>query len=170
MELDVLISKEEIRDKISSVAQVLNQRYHGQEVVLVAVMKGALCLVSDLLRELTVPCTLELIQASSYGQRGSEKGELRVSGLDEFELVGKNALVIDDIFDSGQTLSHVMSKIKEKQPRTAASLVLLSKKIRRQFGYQPDYVLFEIDDHFVVGYGLDYKEYYRGLPAVCIWR
>ncbi|MES2344670.1 MAG: hypoxanthine phosphoribosyltransferase [Chlamydiota bacterium] len=164
--LEVVISEEEILKKISSVAKQLDHDYAGQEIVIVIVMKGAICLVADLIRHLSSPCSLEFVRGSSYGARGVERGDLIITGLEAMNVTGKNVLVVDDIFDSGTTLTEIVNQFKKLQPITLKSLVLLSKKVERTVNYTPDYVLFEIENRFVVGYGLDYKEHYRGLPGI----
>jgi hypoxanthine phosphoribosyltransferase len=160
-----LISEEEIRQKVAEVAKVLDAVYAGRELTIVMVMKGALCLAADLIRQLKTPCAIEMIQASSY-RGATHRGELFIRGIEEMELASKEVLLIDDIYDSGETLSRIVAKIQEKHPKTLKSLVLLSKKVARSSPYIPDHVLFEIDNVFVVGYGLDYNEHYRGLSGI----
>lgn len=166
--LSPLITKEEISQKISSVAAQIKQDYAGKDLVIVMVMKGALCLVADLIRELDVSLDIEYVQCSSYGARGTERGELTVLGLDKLRIHNRDVLIVDDIFDSGHTMVTLVDALKEKHPRTVKSLVLLLKDVPHITDYRPDYVLFPIENQFVVGYGLDYKEQYRGLPGVYI--
>lgn len=163
-----LLSAEQIRSRINEIAVAINTHYQGEELALVIVMKGAVFLAADLMRQLKLPCTLDCVRASSYGIRGSERGGLTLFGLEELTLLGKNVLVVDDIYDSGNTLFQIISSIKQQQPRSLRSLVLLKKEVARQIEYTPDYVLFEIKEAFVVGYGLDYKERYRELPGIFI--
>ena len=164
--LKKLISPDEIQRRVKEIASLLDQEYQGEELVLVAVMKGAVCIAADLLRSLTVPVTFEWIQASSYGQKGATRGDLRIIGEENLDVTSKHVLLVDDIFDSGFTLTHILSKLAKKNPRSLKSLVLLSKRVKREHAYEPDYVLFSVDDHFVVGCGLDFKEHYRGLPGI----
>lgn len=167
--IEPLISQDEIKNKISQVAQALDRTYQGEELTIVMVMKGALCLTADLIRQLQTPCTVEYVQAASYGQKGAQRGELKLIGLEDLHLVGKNVLLVDDVYDSGETLTRILSKLEEKHPKTLKSLVLLSKNAKRNVTYTPDYVLFSIENQFVIGYGLDYKEGYRGLPGIYIF-
>lgn len=164
--LSVLISKEEIAQKIQEVALQMQQEGLTQDLVMVMVMKGALCLVADLLRALPFSVEIESVQCSSYGARGMERGELTVNGLQSLDIQGRDVLLVDDIFDSGHTLNTVANALRQKHPRSLRSLVLLVKNVPRTIPWRPDYVLFEIENHFVVGYGLDYKEKYRGLEAI----
>lgn len=164
--LDLLISPDEIAEKVQEVAQELNSAYKGKELTILAVMKGGIFLASDLMRHLTITYTLECIKASSYGQNGTKRGELTITGIDKLDLTGKDVLVIDDIFDSGNTMSGIASKLKDRHTNSVKTMVLVIKDVPRTITYRPDYVLFTIPDRFVVGYGLDYKEYFRGLPGV----
>jgi hypoxanthine phosphoribosyltransferase len=166
--LEPLISPDQIRQKVADIAKAIDQQCAGEELTIVMVMKGAFCLTSDLIRELKSVSVIEYLKASSYGKLGVQRGELILTGIEELHLAGKNVLLIDDIYDSGETLSQIISKLKTQNPKTLKSLVLLSKKGKRQIKYTPDYVLFDIEDQFVVGYGLDYKEHYRGLPGIYI--
>ena len=164
-----LISAEEIKQKVDQFAAILEAVYQGEELVVVMVMKGAFCLTADLIRGMKIPLTIETIRASSYGQGGTQRGELTITGLTDIELTGKNVLVIDDIIDSGTTLAQIVAKIGEKKPKSVKSLVLLSKNVPRAIDYSPDFVLFDIENQFVVGYGLDYKELYRNLPGIYLY-
>jgi hypoxanthine phosphoribosyltransferase len=164
--VELLISRDAIEDRILDVARALDVQYEGEELTIVMVMKGALCITADLIRALKIPCTIEAVKASSYGERGAKRGELQILGLEEVNLFSKNVLIVDDIFDSGQTLLQIFSKLKEKNPKSLKSLVLLEKNVDREISYLPDYILFSIENLFVIGYGLDYKEHYRGLPGI----
>ncbi len=167
-ELELMISEKEINEKICEIGKIIDREYAGEELTIIMVMKGAVCLVADLIRNIHIPCSIEFVQACSYGQRGMLRGVLTINGLDNVEIHSKNILLVDDIFDSGTTLTSILDAISLKKPKTLKSLVLLSKNIPRETKYKPDHVLFTIEDRFVVGYGLDYKELYRGLPGVYV--
>jgi hypoxanthine phosphoribosyltransferase len=164
--MDLLISPEEISQKVSEVAAVLNEDYRGEELTVLVTLKGAICISADLIRHLNVPVQIEFIKASSYGQNGTERGVLTIHGIEKLDLTSRNILVVDDIFDTGHTMSGIIDQLREKNPKSLKSLVLLQKKVPRQITYRPDYTLFEIENRFVIGYGLDYKEYYRELPGI----
>ncbi|MDB6081609.1 MAG: hpt [Chlamydiia bacterium] len=166
--LQLLISQENIAKKISEVALKIDNDYRNEELTIVMVMKGAVCVTTDLIRKLHIPITLEYIKASSYGKNGATAGELKITGLDTLDLAGKNVLIVDDIFDTGNTMTTLVRKFQEKGPKSIQTLVLLSKQIPRKTAYRPTYTLFEIADRFVVGYGLDYKEQYRQLPGIYV--
>jgi hypoxanthine phosphoribosyltransferase len=168
--IELLISQDEIKSKIAEFALMIDTQYQGKELMIVMVMKGALCFTADLIRELKIPCTVNYVRASSYGQHGKRPGELKISDLEELDLSSKNVLLVDDIYDTGATLSQIVAKLKEMNPRSLKSVVLLAKKVDRDVVYTPDYTLFNIENQFVIGYGLDYKEYYRGLPGVYIFK
>jgi len=164
----LLISKEQIDSRIKEVASEINQKYEGKEITLVMVMKGAIYITADLMREITVPSILEYVSASSYGQNGTVSGELTLQGLKDLSLKGKHVILIDDIFDTGKTMTAIKEKLLLQEPASIKTLVLLLKNRPRATTAVPDYALFPIEDEFVVGYGLDYKELYRGLPGVFV--
>lgn len=169
MQLDLLISHEEIQNEIANVAAQLELEYLQEEIVIVMIMKGSLCLVADLIRAISIPCIIETIQASSYGMQGKVRGDLQIRGIEALDITAKNVLIVDDIFDSGNTLFQVYLALTQKNPKSLKSLVLLSKNASC-VNYKPDYILFPIEDRFVVGYGLDYKEYYRGLQGIYVFK
>lgn len=169
-DMELLISQDEIKAKTAAVAKIIDKDYQGEELTVVMVMKGAICVAADLIRELKTPTAIEFVTASSYGQNGVSRGELTISGLDKIDLAGKNVLLVDDIFDSGHTITKIMAKLGQKNPKSIKSLVMLVKNVERDVTYVPDYVLFHIENQFVIGYGLDYKEFYRGLPGVYIFK
>lgn len=164
--MDLLISQEEINLKIQETAAVIDRDYKEKNLAIVMVMKGAVCVASDLMRAIKTPFTLEYVKASSYGQNGTTPGELYLEGIENLDIEGKDVLVVDDIFDTGRTMDRILQKLKTKNPNSLKALVLLIKDVPHKVSLLPDYILFTIPDRFVIGYGLDYKEYYRGLPAI----
>jgi hypoxanthine phosphoribosyltransferase len=168
VKLKPLIDKKQIASKIAIVAREIDREYQDKDLVILMVLKGAVCLVADLIRAITVPCGIEVVQCMSYGEGGIKRGDLKILGLEPLELEGRDVLIVDDIFDSGHTLSSLIHALQGKKTRSIKSLVLLKKNVSRTTTLCPDYVLFEIENHFVVGYGLDFKEHYRGLPGVFI--
>jgi len=132
-------------------------------------MKGAICFGADLIRKIKNPkATLNYIHCSSYGQQGSKRGELTITNLDKLDITSKHVILIDDIFDSGTTLSSVSSILRTKSPVSLKTLVVLEKRGKNITNFNPDISLFKIEDKFVVGYGLDYKELYRGLNGIYV--
>lgn len=164
LQLQLLISADQIEERLERVARKLEKDYEGQEITIIMVMKGSFILIADLMRHLHLPVCLDTIHCSSYGH--GIKGELTVEGIQKLDIKGKHILVIDDIFDTGETLAEVVKQVGEKEPASLKSLVLLQKDVPHSTDYRPTIALFDIEDRFVVGYGLDYKEYYRGLPDI----
>lgn len=167
--LKPLIPKEQIAEKLHDTAFQIQQDYQGKDLVVVMVLKGSLCLVADLIRELDLPLDVQVVQCSSYGARGTQRGELTIFGLDRLNIHNRDVLIVDDIFDSGHTMNALIDALKQKQPRSIKSLVLLSKNVPHISDYRPEYVMFDIENLFVVGYGLDFKERYRGLDGVYVY-
>ena len=166
--LELMISQDEIKSKIVQLSELIDQEYKNEEIVLLMIMKGSFIFTSDLIREIKTPCAIEFVKCSSYGKRGKERGKLTIEGLDKLDIKSKHVIVVDDIFDSGATLSSVMREVEKMEPKSLKSLIMLLKKTPKRLPNidLPDYTLFEIEDKFVVGYGLDYKEYFRGLKGV----
>lgn len=164
--MDELISSETIAEKIKESALQIEKDYQDKNLTVVMIMKGSICVTSDLIRQLQIPFKLDYIKASSYGNNGMAAGELTISGLDNLDIEGRDVLLIDDIFETGNTILKVCKQLEKKNPKSIKTLVLLVKDIERKTEYLPDYVLFNIQDRFVIGYGLDYKEFYRGLPSI----
>jgi hypoxanthine phosphoribosyltransferase len=162
----LLLSEKQICEKVAEAARWIDERYEEEEILLIAVLKGSVCFVADLIRLLSTPFQLEFVCAQSYGMRGTKPGELTLKGLEDLDLQGRHLLVIDDIYDTGQTLSHICKALKEQNPKTVTTLTLLRKILPQQGLFKPDYVCFDIEDRFVIGYGLDYKEHYRGLKEI----
>lgn len=163
--LSSLISPEEIAEKIRLIAFEINRQYKGKELTLIVVLKGAMCMAADLMRLIEVPFTVETVRAESYGARGTTPGELTLTGIERLEIAGRDLLIIEDIYDTGRTLDKISQALLEKNPKSLKTVVLLCRKSAPK---RPDFTLFEISDEFVVGYGLDYKEHFRGLPGIFI--
>jgi hypoxanthine phosphoribosyltransferase len=165
--LRVLIEPAKIKSKVKEIARIIERDYQSKDLVIVMILKGALCIAADLIREIHLPFNLEAIQCSSYGELGSQRGELKVSGLERINVHTRDVLIVDDIFDSGHTMAALYKELRKQNPRSIKSCVLLSKNVPH-ITDKPDYVLFDIENEFVVGYGLDYKELYRGLSGIYV--
>ncbi len=161
----LLISKEQIDSRVKEIAAEINQEYQGKEIILIMILKSAVCITADLMREVTVPCVLECVKASSY-RSGIVSGELTLRGIEDLSLKDKHVILIDDIFDTGKTMTAIKEKLLLQEPASLKTLVLLLKNRPRTITAVPDYVLFTVEDKFVVGYGLDHNEFYRNLPGV----
>lgn len=166
--LTPFISSEVLQKKIAETALQLDKEYNGQPITIVMVMKGAVFITVDLMRQLNTPVQLEYLKASSYGKNGTQRGTLTITGLEHLNIQDKHVLIIDDVFDSGNTIKTIKDQLQAKNPKSLKSLVLFEKKIPRAINYRPDYALFEIGNEFIVGYGLDYKEHFRELPGIYV--
>lgn len=162
----ILIGEQEIRAGIERVAAEIRAEYAGDEPTVVAVLKGSVVFVADLIRRLPIPLHLAFAWAESYRQ-GTVSGRLELGGLPEpAELAGRRVLLVDDILDSGRTLEALCAELFVRGAREVRTCVFLDKRARRVVGLEADHVCFEVDDVFVVGFGLDYRGRYRNLPYV----
>ena len=164
--INVLISEETLDAKIKEIGEKISKEYEGQQVHLLCILKGSVFFTCELAKRITVPVTMDFMSVSSYGDGTSSSGVVRIAkDLDE-SIEGKNVIVIEDIIDSGRTLSYLLEILQKRNPRSMKLCTLLDKPDRRVKDVKVDYVGFEIPDEFVVGYGLDYAQKYRNLPYI----
>ena len=161
----VLITQPHLARRIKLMAREIEQDFAGRETVVVALLSGTIMFLADLMRHLNLPLRLDFMGVSSYGA-GTESGELVITKELRLDVRGRDVLLVDDILDTGKTLSRVVPILRALKPRRIKTCVLLNKAARRVEKIQADYVGFEIPDFFVIGYGLDYAERYRQLPFV----
>ncbi len=177
-DLKVLISREEIAKRVAELGAQITKDFTGQSIIFVGVLKGAAIFLSDLARQVSLDCTFDFIGVSSYGNRPSPQAELK-KGWDstgeakltkdvDQSMQGKNLIVVEDILDTGLTLTFLKKLLLAHQPKSLKIAALLDKPSRRKLPLEGDYVGFKIPDEFVVGYGLDYAEKYRNLADICI--
>ena len=152
----VLISEEQLQAKVAELGAQISRDYEGKDLLLVSILKGSVVFMADLMRAITEPCSIDFMVVSSYGG---------AKDLDQ-DLSGKDVLIVEDILDTGVTLSHLVPMLKLRRPNSVRLCTILSKPSRRKVDIEPDYCGFEVPDEFVVGYGLDYDEKYRNLPYV----
>lgn len=164
--MKILLSQEQLGEGVRRLACQLNAHYAQQPLVIVGVMTGSLVLVADLIRQLDMPLRVGVVQARSYRGSATAPGELAIHAELLPELARRHVLLVDDIFDTGQTLAALLSQMAMLEPASLRSAVLLRKLGRQQVAISPDHVAFEIPNEFVVGYGLDYRDEYRNLPFV----
>lgn len=162
----VMLSEEEVDQKIEELGKRISEDYAGKEVHLICVLKGSVFFTCELAKRITVPVTLDFMSVSSYGADTKSSGIVKiVKDLDE-SIQGKDVIVIEDIIDSGRTLSHLMKLLSQRGPKSMKLCTLLDKPERRVVEVDVDYTGFNIPDEFVVGYGLDYDQRYRNLPYI----
>ena len=161
----VLIRADQIEQRVKSLAREIERDFHNREMVVVSLLNGTVMFLADLIRHLNLPLRLDFIGVSSYGL-GTESGELVFTKELRLDVRGRDVLLVDDILDTGRTLSRVLPKLRALKPRRIKICVLLDKPSRRVENIRADYAGFEIPDYFVVGYGLDFAERYRNLPFV----
>ena len=167
--MKVLLPHDAIQARIREMGREIARDYAGRDPHLVGVLKGACTFMTDLARSVDLPLTLDYIAVSSYGAATKSSGEVKlVKDLDQ-GLEGRDLLVVEDIVDTGLTLNYLLNVLKARGPRTLKVAALLSKPSRRLVEVKVDYVGFSIDDHFVVGYGLDYNEKYRNLKDIVVY-
>ncbi len=164
----IFLQEQEINARIAQVAKQISEDYADREVHLICVLKGSVFFMCELAKRITVPVTMDFMSVSSYGSDTKSSGVVKiVKDLDE-PLDGKDVLIVEDIVDSGRTLSYLMDILGKRNPRSLKLCTLLDKPDRRVTSVQVDYTCFDIPDEFVVGYGLDYAQKYRNLPFVGI--
>ena len=159
-----LYTREQLHDGVSAMAAEIAECYKDRHLTIVGVLTGSLVLVADLIRLLDLPMRVGVIAASSYRGATTTRGELSINDELMLDIRGRDVLLVDDIFDTGHTLVKVMDKMREYEPSSLRSAVLLRKHGRQEVDAVPDFVAFNIPDEFVVGYGLDYEDMYRNLP------
>ena len=164
----VLLSEAQIAERVKEVAKKIDEDYQGKEVIAVCILKGSVVFFADLIRAMKTPVNVEFMKVSSYGFGTSSSGKLSV-GLDLLSNIeGKEVLIVEDIIDSGNTMYALKEMLKTRNPASLRIVTLLDKPARRTMDINADYTCFEIEDEFVIGYGLDYAEKYRDLPYVGI--
>lgn len=162
---EILITEEQLARRIKILAREIERDFRGREMVVVSLLNGTVMFLADLIRHLNLPLRLDFIGVSSYGL-GTESGDLVFTKELRLDVRGRDVLLVDDILDTGRTMSRVLPKIRALKPRRIKVCVLLDKPSRRVEKIRADYIGFEIPDFFVVGYGLDFAERYRNLPFV----
>ncbi len=166
--LQLLFSHEQIAARVAAMGTEISRDFRDEPVLLLGVLKGAAIFLSDLARALTVEASFDFLGVSSYGKGTKSSGEVRLTkDLDE-SMQGKNVILVEDILDTGLTLTYLKRLLLARQPKTFRIAALLDKPSRRKQPIEADYVGFSIPDEFVVGYGLDYAERYRNLPDICV--
>lgn len=163
---EILITEDQIAKRVKELGEELSRDYDGKELHLVCVLKGAYVFLADLARVITVPVTLDFLAVSSYGKGKTSSGEVQLIKDLDISLQGKHVVVVEDIADTGLTLNYLLNMLEARRPASLKIAAFLSKPTRRTIDVNVDYVGFEVDDRFVVGYGLDYDTKFRNLPYI----
>ena len=166
--LCVLLSEDEIREKVRELGGKITADYKNSNLMLVTVLKGAVVFLADLMRQIDVPAEIDFMVVSSYGSGVKSSGVVKIVKDLDVPLAGKDILIVEDILDSGLTLSYIKELLESRGPRSIRIATLLDKPSRRKVDLQADYIGFSVPDEFVIGYGLDYDEKYRNLPYIGI--
>ncbi len=164
--LEVLITREQLQARIVELAAQIDADYAGRELILIGVLKGAVMVMADLARAMHLPVSMDWMAISSYGSGTTSSGVVRILKDLDADISGKHVLVVEDIVDSGLTLSYLVHNLQSRDPLSVGVCVLLRKRAAAQMPVEVAYTGFEIDDKFVIGYGLDYAERYRNLPFI----
>jgi hypoxanthine phosphoribosyltransferase len=165
---EVLIEQEPLQARIAELGAEISSAYEGHDLLLVGVLKGAVFFMADLMRELSIPCEIDFMAISSYGAATDSSGVVRILKDLDTNIAGRDVLVVEDIIDSGLTLSYLMRSLKARKPASLEICALLTKPERREIEVPVKFVGFEIPNKFVIGYGLDFAERYRNLPYVAV--
>jgi hypoxanthine phosphoribosyltransferase len=163
---EILIEADSLRGRIADLGDEISRDYEGRDLLLIGVLKGAVFFMSDLMRHLTVPCEIDFMAISSYGTATDSSGVVRILKDLDINIESRHVLIVEDIIDSGLTLSYLMRNLEARRPASLEVCALMTKPERRQIAVPVRYVGFEIPNKFVIGYGLDFAERYRNLPYV----
>jgi hypoxanthine phosphoribosyltransferase len=168
MKTEVLFSREVIDRRVRELAEEISRDYAGGELIVVGILKGAFIFMADLIRFLNVPCRVDFAQLASYGGGTVSSGQVVIKKDIDLSINDRDVLIVEDIVDTGLTLSFFVETLRKRGPRSIKVCVFLDKKMRRRVPFTADYTGFAIDDAFVVGYGLDADENARDLPDICV--
>lgn len=164
----VLFTEQELKDRVAEIAAQIDRDYAGKEPMLISVLRGSFIFMADLVRSISLPCTVDFMAVSSYGSGTTSSGQVKITKDLSESIEGRDIIVVEDILDSGNTLSYLFQLLQARHPASVRLCTLLDKPSRRTKAVTADYTGFTVDDLFVVGYGLDYAEKYRNLPYIGI--
>jgi hypoxanthine phosphoribosyltransferase len=165
---EVLIPSSDIQEKLTEIGERITEDYKGERLLLVGVLRGAVIVLGDLMRKIDLPCEIDFMDISSYGTGTSSSGVVRILKDLEEDITDRHVLVVEDIIDTGLTLSYLLRSLQARKPASLEIFALLSKPSRRRVELGVKYLGFEVPDEFVVGYGLDFAGAYRNLPDICV--
>lgn len=162
----ILVTEKELYELSKKLGKKITEDYAGRKLLVVGVLKGSIYFLTDLTRHIDLPCSIDFIQASSYGAGTESSGTIKITKDIGNDLSGFDVLLVEDILDTGRTLKHIRDMLSERNPESIAVVTLLDKPSRRVADIKADYVGVDVPNEFVVGYGLDYNQYYRNLPYI----
>lgn len=162
----VLITEEQIKARAKEIGRQISEEFAGEEVMLIGILKGAMMWMADVMKNITVDCTIDFMACSSYGSSTKTSGVVKINKDLDSDIEGKNVIIVEDIVDSGITLSYLEKYLANRGPKAVRLCALLDKPSGRRNDLKADYVGFEVDNLFIVGYGLDYNQKYRNLPYI----
>lgn len=164
----IMLTEEQLRSRVREIAEQVDKKYEGKRPLVVGILKGSIIFYSDFIRHLTCPVELDFMVVSSYGSGSASSGKLNIKKDLDRDVKGRDVIIVEDIIDSGFTLANLKLLLQERGAASVTIVTLLNKEGRREYEVEPDYNCFDIENEFVVGYGLDYNEMYRSLPYIGI--
>ena len=167
---EILITRDTIQKRVKEIAGEISSDYEGKEPVLIGILNGVIFFFADLVRELSIPTKIDFVRTASYGASMTSSGKIRFTKDVELPVQGKPVVVVEDIVDTGLTLTHIVKDLKDKDVESLKICALIDKLERREISIHIDYCGFQIEEGFLIGYGLDYDEKYRHLPDICVLR
>ncbi len=170
MEKEILFSEKTIQGRVKTLAQRISSDYEGEEPLFIGILNGVIFFFADLMREISLPLTMDFLRAASYGSRMDSSGEVRITKDVEVPVRGRHLILVEDIVDTGLTLSHITRKMRAEKPESLKICALIDKTERRQEKISIDYCGFQVEAGFIVGYGLDYRNKYRNLRDIYVIR
>lgn len=168
MEIEIFIPQQTVLTRIKELANQISSDYAGTEPILIGILNGAVFFFTDLIKEMTIPLRIDFIRAASYGRATSSSGSVKFTKDVELPVQGKHLIIVEDIVDSGLTLTQIMQVLKKREPASIKLCALIDKLERREKAVHVDYCGFQVSEGFLVGYGLDYNEQFRYLPDICV--
>lgn len=165
---EVMYNEGQLRDKVRQLGAKISNDYSGRELILIGILKGSVIFMSDLVKQITIPCKLDFMAVSSYGNSTESSGVVKILKDLDFEIQGKDVLIVEDIIDSGVTLKYLTKYLGARKPSSLEIICLLNKPDRRKVDIDVKYIGYDVPDYFLVGFGLDYAEKYRNLPYIGI--
>ena len=164
----ILFTEEQVKARVRELGEQISRDYEGKSPVFVGILKGSFIFMADLVRTVTIDCTVDFMAVSSYGNSASTTGAVKINKDLSQDIEGKHVIIVEDILDSGITLNYLSKYLKNRNPASLAIVTLMDKPARRIAPVQPDYCGFEVPDEFLLGYGLDYAERFRNVPFIGI--